>query len=94
VAAQFQLDLKPLQRQCWLALNLYTDLADACCAVLINAEAGPLSASEYARFIELRREESKALAEYLQARIRLMALLSVAADPSDRRVWLALNVQS
>ena len=84
-------DIQVLQRKCWLALNLYTDLAEACCDILIQAESGPLPPERYAKLTELRHQEHKALMEYLQARIRLSAALSVLVDPVDRGVWLALS---
>lgn len=87
-------DLKSLQRQCFLALSIYTDLADAACSMLIHSSHCPLSPEENARFIELRKQETEALSEYLQARIRLMTALSIAAGPADRGLWLALNAKS
>jgi hypothetical protein len=87
-------DLKSFQRKCWLALNLYTDLAEATCAMLINSKSTPLSPSDRAKFIKLRNDESRAMAAYLQARLRLMTLLSVSACSADRGVWLALNAEN
>jgi hypothetical protein len=86
--------LKLLQKQCWQALSVYTDLAEAACAMLINAQHGPLTPEENARFSRLRKQETESLSRYLQARIRLMAALSVAAGPADRGLWLALNAKA
>jgi hypothetical protein len=84
-------EIKSLQQKCWMALNLYTDLAEACCEIMIQAKSAPLKPDEYSRLMDLRREESQALMDYLQARMRLTTSLSIPTNPVDRGVWLVLN---
>ena len=81
--------MKTLQRECWVALNVYTDLADAACAALFEAREGPLGPQEYTRFNKLRKQESEALSRYFEARTRLMTALSISLKHSDREMWLA-----
>jgi hypothetical protein len=86
--------LKRLQRKCWRALVIYTDLAEACCSILISSESAGLSTEDFARLSVLRRAEAGAEAEYLTARRELMNALSVRPIQDDGRAWLAASAKA
>jgi hypothetical protein len=83
--------LKPLQRKCWLALSLYTDLAEATCALMIAAKNAPISEEDRAKLTRLRRDENAAQAAYMKARMELMVALSVDSKSADRSEWSVLS---
>lgn len=86
--------LRRLQKKCWRALVIYTDLAEACCSILLAAESSGLSVAESARLATLRRAEAVAEIDYLNARRELMQALSVRADHADKSTWLAASAKN
>jgi hypothetical protein len=86
--------LKRLQRKCWRALVIYTDLAEACCSILISCESKGLCSEDIARFAVLRRAEAGAEADYLGARRELMQALQVQEPKADESAWLAASAKN
>lgn len=86
--------IKRLQKKCWRALVLYSDLAESCCAILISSKGKGLTREDAARLAMLSRAESAAESDYLLARRELMSALSVKPRPDDKSAWLAANAKN
>ncbi|MGH9558658.1 MAG: hypothetical protein ACRD30_05410 [Bryobacteraceae bacterium] len=64
-----------------MALNLYTDLSEAICALLLSCKSEGLNRKEQARLASLRRAEKAAEQAYLKARGELFTSLSIDPPP-------------
>lgn len=87
-----QFGVKDLQRRCFRALQLQTDLAEASCEMLLHFDVGGLSAQDRRKLTLMRRQEKAAADAYLRARKDLIEALSHTTPPADRRVCRVVSV--